>query len=106
MKKKIILISFCLILFLIFTALSYAKPDPRYIFQGDPWDHALVMGQDTTSRYTNNVILLSINHNMILILNIRSISSVEPKQKTINSSPSFGIFEKKCQGSQKSIQQK
>lgn len=30
MKKRIIFLVFCVVLLLIFTSLSYAKPDPRY----------------------------------------------------------------------------
>ncbi|MFQ6002799.1 MAG: hypothetical protein ACE5KJ_03550 [Candidatus Zixiibacteriota bacterium] len=44
MKKKIILMTFCLILFLIFTASSYGGPDPKYRFRGDPWDRCLSPG--------------------------------------------------------------
>ena len=36
MKKKIILVTFCLILFLIFTATSYGDIDPKYKLRGHP----------------------------------------------------------------------
>jgi hypothetical protein len=37
---EIILVAFCLILFLIFTASSYADISPKYDkLRGDPWEH-------------------------------------------------------------------
>jgi hypothetical protein len=36
MKRKIILVSFCLMLFLIFTALSYGDIDPKYKARAEP----------------------------------------------------------------------
>ena len=75
MKKKIILISFCLILFLIFTALSYAKPDPKYIFQGHPWDDLCLSSPNDITEA--NILVFSITHNITLIFSVNKSISLE-----------------------------
>jgi len=64
MKKKIILVAFCLILFLIFTALSYGLNfDPR--FREDPWEHMLSPKPDNDQNL--NFVVLVINPHFYLI---------------------------------------
>jgi hypothetical protein len=68
--KKVIFVTFCLILFLIFTALSYGDIDPKYKFRGDPWDHMLsprVPG-DRTVQLEVNVVLISFNFNAPMMI--------------------------------------
>ncbi len=68
MKRKIILVSFCLMLFLIFTALGYAEIDPRY--KADPWEHVLSPKPDDDQNL--DFVLLAINPNFCLILTFQS----------------------------------
>ena len=70
MKKKIILITFCLILFLIFTALSYGEIDPKYRDRGDPWQH--LKSPKIDDNQNQNVILLAINPDFYLIFTFHS----------------------------------
>jgi len=64
MKKKIIFLAFCLILFLIFTASGYGLVfDPR--FHGDPWEHMLSPKPDNDQKL--NFVVLVINPHFYLI---------------------------------------
>ncbi len=84
MKKKIVLMVFCLMLFLIFTALSYGDIDPKYKVRGHPWSDLLAPpGNDAT---VMNVLMLSIGPNTILTITLnRSISTAEnSNQRNIN----------------------
>jgi len=75
MKKKIIFLAFCLILFLIFTTLSYGLSfDPR--FHGHPWDDLLAPPANDTTIV--NVLTVSIGPNTILTFILkRAISTTE-----------------------------
>jgi hypothetical protein len=100
MRKKIILVAFCLILFLIFTALSYAKPDPRYIFQGDPWQELLSPPhpQDTTEVVLKRsvVIIVPIVRDCLIFIKSADISRLSKGE--YNSPPCLKKHEKQIQG--------
>ena len=69
--KKIILVAFCLILFLIFTALSYADISPKYNkLREHPWEHML--SPRTGDNQNLNFVLLAINPDFCLILTFQS----------------------------------
>ena len=71
--KKIILGTFCLILFLIFTALSYGDIDPKYKARAHPWsDMVLSPGNDTP---VVDVLMFSIGPNTILTFTLNRITS-------------------------------
>jgi len=66
MKKKIIFLVLCVVLLLIFTSLSYAKPDPRYDrLRGDPWEHVLSPRPDNDQNL--ELVILVINPHFYLI---------------------------------------
>ncbi len=69
MKKKIICVAFCLILFLIFTALSFGDIDPKYKARGHPWDHMLSppVPEDTTVQAEASVFLIPFNFNALMM---------------------------------------
>jgi len=70
-EKKIILVAFCLILFLIFTATSYGTIDPKYDkLREHPWGHMLSPRTDDNQNL--NFILLAINSDFCLILTFQS----------------------------------
>lgn len=71
MKKKIILLTFCLILFLIFTALGYAwGPNPKERIKEHPWGHALSSKPDDDRNL--NFVLLLINPDLHLVFTFQS----------------------------------
>jgi hypothetical protein len=69
MKKKIILVAFCLILFLVFTALSYGRPDPKKLRE-DPWEHLKSPKSDDNQNL--NFVLLVINPDLYLSFTFQS----------------------------------
>jgi hypothetical protein len=92
-EKKIILITFCLILFLIFTATSYGTIDPKYDkLRGDPWDHVLSppVPEDTTVQVEVSVFLIPFNFNAGMVFyinkNIGHSSSITHKKTWTNNS--------------------
>ena len=69
--KKIIFITFCLILFLIFTATSYGTIDPKYDKQREhPWGHMLSPKPDDNQNL--DFVLLVINPDFYLIFTFQS----------------------------------
>jgi len=67
MRKRIIFLVFCVVLLLIFTSLSYAKPDPKYDrLRGDPWEHTLSSKPDNNQNV--ELVILVINPHFYLIL--------------------------------------
>jgi hypothetical protein len=64
MKKKIIFVAFCLILFLIFTALGYGGPDPKKMKE-HPWGHMLSPKPDNDQNL--NFVVLVINPHFYLM---------------------------------------
>ena len=72
MRKKIIFVAFCLILFLILTTLSYGwGPNPKYDrLRGHPWDRMLSPKPD--DNHNQDVILLAINPNFCLMFTFES----------------------------------
>jgi len=70
--KKIILLAFCLILFLIFTALGYGwGPDPKYDrIREHPWERMLSPKPDNDQNL--NFVLLAINPNFYLMFKSQS----------------------------------
>ena len=73
MRKKIIFVTFCLISFLIFTALSYADISPKYKkLRGHPWDHMLSpsVHDDGTVQLEVSVFLISFNLNTPMVISI------------------------------------
>jgi hypothetical protein len=82
MKKKIILVTFCLILFLIFTASGYGLSfDPR--FHGDPWDRLTSPPRDNNENST--VVSVVINPGFhIFILQTKDINNEKPGKATLN----------------------
>jgi hypothetical protein len=64
MKKKIIFMAFCLILLLIFTALSYGGADPKKLRE-DPWQHMLSPKPDNNQNL--ELVILVINPHFYLI---------------------------------------
>ena len=75
MKKKIIFVAFCLILFLIFTTLSYGGPDPKRM-KGHPWSDMLAPPANDSTIV--KVLMLSISPNTILTFTVnRTISTTK-----------------------------
>jgi hypothetical protein len=70
MRKKIIFVAFCLILFLILTTLSYGwGPDPKYDrLREDPWQRCLSPGLNEEP--TIEIILIKVNSHFIVFLEI------------------------------------
>ena len=66
--KKIIFITFCLILFLIFTALSYGEIDPKY--KEHPWDHMLSprVPEDINVQVKVSMFLIPFNFNASTVI--------------------------------------
>lgn len=74
MKKKIILLTFCLVLFLIFTALGYAwGPSPKERIKGHPWEHMLSPKPDNDQNL--DFVVVAINSHFYVIF--KSQSKVE-----------------------------
>lgn len=97
MKRKIIFVVFCLILFMIFTALGYGDIHPAYKLRGHPWDHAISPpAQDNTTRQVQmSMVLIPFNFNATLILCINK--KLSPHNDLDHSS--FTIHKKKCKNS-------
>jgi hypothetical protein len=70
MRKKIILVTFCLILFLIFTALGYAWGPKAERIRGDPWEHLKSPKIDDNQNL--DFVLLIINPDFYLIFTFQS----------------------------------
>ena len=102
MKKKIIFVAFCLILFLIFTALGYGGPDPKRL-KDHPWDHLLSPGvpKDTTVDVKIRVFLIPFNLNVPIVIGItQNLFSDIKDNKDIGHSSSI-LHEKKWAKSSK-----
>jgi hypothetical protein len=67
--KKIIFVTFCLMLFLIFTTLSYGRPDPKKL-RGDPWEHMLSPKPDNDNNL--DLVVLVINSHFCLVFKSQS----------------------------------
>jgi len=93
MKKKIIFVCFCLMLFLIFTALSYGGPDPKYRLREHPWDHMLSPGLpgDTTVEVEVSVFLIAFKFNTPMVISIAK----ELSSNKVTSNPSSISHKKK-----------
>ena len=71
MKKKILLVVFCLLLFLIFTAFGYAwGPNPKYRLLEHPWEHMLSSKPDNDQNL--NFVVLVINPHFYLMFKSQS----------------------------------
>lgn len=70
MKKKILFVTFCLILFLIFTALGYGDIDPKYKARGHPWGHMLSPRPDDNQNL--DLVLIVINPDLYILFGFQS----------------------------------
>jgi hypothetical protein len=87
MKKKIIFMVFCLMLFLIFTALSYGDIDPKYKARGHPWDHMLSprASDDEAVQFEVSMFLVPFSLNTPLVISISKELSLN--KRTSHPSP-------------------
>ena len=94
MRKKIILITFCLILFLIFTATSYGTIDPKYRQREHPEQE--LISPPNGDQFDDALLLITPNWNGISLLiyikkdsrkenpNSQRVTTQEVKSKTNN----------------------
>jgi len=67
MKKKIICVNFCLILFLIFTTLSFGEIDPKYVLREHPNQEPL-LSAPKGDQFDDVLLLITPNWNRISLL--------------------------------------